>query len=239
MKPRTPVYVVCSPRQGVGKTLIARLLTEFFIADRRPVEGFDIDPGGPSFADHLPGCTTTAAIADTRGQMTLFDRLVRADQVPKVVDVGSTAFERFFGVLDEIGYLVEARRQNVQTIVLFVANPDPASVKAYGAIERMLTGLTLVPVHNEGIARASQTRGKFPAGGSASLPLRLPPLPGGLVPIISDAAFSFADFRTMRSVGLSEAYHAELDSWMKRIWLEFRELELRLLLETLRHSLVQ
>jgi hypothetical protein len=33
----TPLYVVCSPCRGVGKTLVSRLLTEFYVLDRRPV----------------------------------------------------------------------------------------------------------------------------------------------------------------------------------------------------------
>lgn len=238
MKPRTPLYIVCSPRPGVGKTMVARLLIEFFIADRRYVEGFDVHATGLTLADYLPACTTRVSIGDTQGQMALFDRLVRDDQAPKVVDLGHAEFERFFTILAEIGFPDEARRQNLKPIILFIANPDPASVIAYEAIERRLPGGIVVPVHNEGVARASQTRGKFPAAGPTSLPLRIPPLAGALADLAGEPGFSFSDFKLRRKYGISESSQAELDSWMKRIWLEFRELELRLLLEDLRHSLV-
>ena len=37
-----PLYIVCSPRKGVGKTLLARLLAEFYFAHDRPIAAFDL-----------------------------------------------------------------------------------------------------------------------------------------------------------------------------------------------------
>ena len=50
----TPLYVVCSPCRGVGKTLVSRLLTEFYVLDDRPVAAFDLADEGPQLADYLP-----------------------------------------------------------------------------------------------------------------------------------------------------------------------------------------
>ena len=46
----TPLYVVCSPRRCVGKTLISRLLVEFYVVKDRPVVAFDL-------AVHLVACS--------------------------------------------------------------------------------------------------------------------------------------------------------------------------------------
>ena len=61
---RTPVYIVCSPRPAVGKTLIARALTEFLLLQRGAVTAFDINLREPSLLDYLPGVTETAQIGD-------------------------------------------------------------------------------------------------------------------------------------------------------------------------------
>ena len=45
-----PLYIVCSPRRNVGKTLLARLLAEFYFAHDRPVAAFDLADEGPQFA---------------------------------------------------------------------------------------------------------------------------------------------------------------------------------------------
>ena len=71
----TPLYVVCSPCRHVGKTLVSRLLSEFYIVNDRPVAAFDLADEGPQLADYLPDITTIADISDTRGQMAFFDRL--------------------------------------------------------------------------------------------------------------------------------------------------------------------
>ena len=236
MSVRTPVFVVCSPLERVGKTLIARLLAEFFIADGRYVECFDVNTDHPSLADYLPDRTTTSAITDTRGQMALFDQLIRPDAAPKVVDLGHGAFERFFTVVGQVSFAEEAQRHGVQVVVLFVASPSPLAAQAYATLLRWLPGLVLVPVHNEVLGR-TLPRDKYPTGGGASLPLRIPQLASGLHRIVIQPSFSFADFRGGKFRDVSEAYRYELESWVKRIFVEFRELELRLLLATLRLSL--
>ena len=236
MAVRTPVYVVCSPLDRVGKTLIARLFTEFFIAEDRYVEAFDLNSDQPSLFDYLPGCTRSAEIGDTRGQMALFDRLIRDDGAPKVIDLGHGAFEPFFRIVGQVGFVEEARHLGIQVIALFIAHPGPVSVRAYATLQRWLQGLVLVPVHNEGIVRG-QNRQQFPTAGGASLPLRIPALAPGLQRIVNSPAFSFADLRHGRQGEIDQAYRPELESWMKRIFVEFRELELRLLLETLQLSL--
>ena len=58
----TPVYIVCSPRPQAGKTLVARLLSEFLLLKDGRVIAFDINLKEPSLLDYLPGITETAEI---------------------------------------------------------------------------------------------------------------------------------------------------------------------------------
>jgi hypothetical protein len=232
MPVRTPVFVVCSPLERVGKTLLARLLAEFFIADGRSVECFDLNTDHPSLVDCLPRHTTVSTIAETRGQMELFDRLIRADATPKIVDLGHGAFERFFTVVGQVSLADEARKQGVQVVVLFVASPSPVAAQSYSTLHRWLPGIVLVPVHNEVLGRTF-LRDRYPASGP-SLPVRIPLLAPGLHRIAADPGFSFAALRSGRFQDISEPYRFELESWTRRVFIEFRELELRLLLTTLR-----
>jgi hypothetical protein len=124
----------------------------------------------------------------------------------------------------------------VQVVVLFVASPSPVAVRAYAALQRWLPGIVLVPVHNEVLGRLLRCD-KYPTSAGASLSLRVPILAPGLHRIAVHPAFSFVDFRAERFNDISISYRIELDSWMKRVFVEFRELELRLLLATLRLSL--
>jgi hypothetical protein len=177
-----------------------------------------------------------ADIADTRGQVRLFDELIMDNEKPKVVDVSAHAYEPFFNVMEEIGFATQARRESVEPVILFAANSDPASIKSYARLSERFPGLALTPVYNEGIVRGS-LRQQFPPTSAVALPLRIPALSPRLRTIVDTKPFSFTDFRRGEQTSLSEPLETELTSWLKRVYLQFREMELRLLLASLRGSL--
>jgi hypothetical protein len=123
----TPLYVVCSPCRRVGKTLVSRLLAEFYVVNDRPVAAFDLADEGPQLADYLPGTTTIADIGDTRGQMAFFDRLIADDVGAKIIDLSHRVFKNFFTVVQEIRFFEEARHRSIEPLILFVVEQDPKS----------------------------------------------------------------------------------------------------------------
>src|SRR3954466_10508662 len=116
----TPVYIICSPRPQVGKTLLARLLSEFLLLKNGNVVAFDINLKEPSLLEYLPRVTETADVIDTYGKMQLMDRLIVNDSVAKVIDLGYHAFDEFFKMIEEIGFIKEAARRGITPIVLFM-----------------------------------------------------------------------------------------------------------------------
>src|SRR5450432_4286802 len=131
----TSVYIICSPRPMVGKTLIARLLSEFLLLKNGEVAAFDINLKEPSLLEYLPTITETAEVDDTFGKMALMDRLIVNDGIAKVIDLGFHAFDEFFKMSEEIGFMKEAARRGVAPIVLFVADTDRASARGYAALQ--------------------------------------------------------------------------------------------------------
>jgi hypothetical protein len=235
----THVYIVASPRPRSGKTLLARALIDFFSADGRPVGAFDLDTMDAALAGFLPEVTVRADIRDTRGQVALFDELIIDDETPKVVDVNAHEFEAFFNVMEQIGFAVEAPRHAVDPIILFCANAEQKSVKTYRRLRTRFPGITLVPIYNDGIVRGFSLRNDFPPTSETALPLRIPAMSPALRAIIDAKPFSFAEFRRRPPPRMQELLKAELNSWLKRVFLQFREMELRLLLSSLRGTLRQ
>ncbi len=111
--PATPVYIIASPRPQVGKTVVARLVTEFLLLKNGNVTAFDINLKEPSLLDYMPDVTETADISDTYGKMELMDRVIVDDGMAKVIDLGFHAFDEFFKMSYEIGFMKEAARRNV------------------------------------------------------------------------------------------------------------------------------
>ena len=77
--PATPVYIVCSPRPQVGKTLLARLMSEFLLLKNGEVLAFDLAIREPSLIDYLPKIVETSEIESTYGKIQLMDRVIIDD----------------------------------------------------------------------------------------------------------------------------------------------------------------
>src|SRR3984893_4499018 len=157
--PVTPVYIICSPRPLVGKTLIARLLSEFLLLKNGTVNSFDINLKEPSLLEYLPRTTETADVIDTYGKMQLMDRLIIDDGIAKVIDLGFHAFDEFFKMTEEIGYLKEAARRNVAPVILFMAGPDRVSVRGFDTLQRQIPPSKLIVLDNEYVVRGEMPEG--------------------------------------------------------------------------------
>jgi hypothetical protein len=231
MRGRTPVYVVCSAHPRVGKTLVARLLTEFFVVEERPVAAFDVNPDEPILADYLPAYTALATIADTKGQVALFDQLIALDSIPKVVDLGQGLIEPFFALMAKIGFVDAAREHGIEPIVLFLTDPHRSAARMLATLGDRYKQLTIVPVHNDAVTKGYPFEAKIVGSEPTRVPVRIPMVSPALNAIIDRNTFSFAKFLRKPVDVPTELHH-----WIKRIFLEFRELELRLLLQDLRSS---
>ena len=218
---RTPVYIICSPRPLVGKTLIARLLSEFLLLKDGTVAAFDINLKEPSLLDYLPKVTETAEVDDTFGKMALMDRLIVDDGVSKVIDLGFHAFDEFFKMSEEIGFMKEAARRGVAPVILFVADTDRVSARSYPMLQQQIPATALVTIDNEHVVR-----GELPPAFSHGRVLRIAALPVFLKTYIDRLTFSFTGY-----LRHEKDSSTELHQWIRRNYLSFRELELRLILQ--------
>src|SRR3982074_1220289 len=185
----TPVYIICSPRPLVGKTLIARLLSEFLLLKNGTVISFDINLKEPSLVEYLPRTTETADVIDTLGKMQLMDRIIVNDSVAKVIDLGFHAFDEFFKMTDEIGFMKEAARRGVAPVILFVADTDRVSARGYPMLQQQVPPTALITIDNEHVVR-----GELPPAMARGRVLPISALPVFLKTYIDRLTFSFPCF---------------------------------------------
>ncbi|WP_439373339.1 hypothetical protein [Bradyrhizobium sp. DASA03120] len=214
-----PVYIICSASPQVGKTLIARLLSEFLLLKNGAVLSFDINLREPSLLDYLPSITETADVTDTYGKMQLVDRLVLNDGVAKVIDLGFHAFDEFFKMCGEIGFLSEAIQQRIVPIVLFVADTDRVSARAHEMLRRLIPTQILITVHNEFFVRGDL----FDAMNQGRV-VRLAALPVFLHNYICRLGLSFTGYLRHERDSSSE-----LHQWIRQNYTIFRDIELSLI----------
>jgi hypothetical protein len=231
MAEKTRLYIVTSPHARVGKTLLARLLIEFFRHSKRRVAGYDLNPREPVLAGYFPELVFALDIADTRGQMALFDRLIERDAITRVIDLGYGAYEQFFAVANEIGFVREARRQSIEPVVLFIADRTPSTPRAYAELRRRLPSTMVVPVQNEAVSVYVE-REDFPPSRPECRMVRIPRLSPIVRGVIDRPSFSFRNHLVDQRGG-----RTEIHDWIDGIFAEFRDFELRLLMGRLSSAL--
>ncbi|MCC6778530.1 MAG: hypothetical protein IT537_18190 [Hyphomicrobiales bacterium] len=206
-----PLYIVCSPCRSVGKTLLARVLTELHSLDERPIEAFDLADESPRLADYLPDFTTVTGIGDVAGQMTFFERLVADNSSTTIVDVSHRAFERFFTVVHEIGFFAEARRQGIEPVILFITAPDPRSSHTYAVLRERFLEASLLPVYNQSATSPDDDS----ATGVDAHPsmLRIAQLGFALQVLVDQPTFSFGSFWETAPPDLAPALDGALLQW--------------------------
>ncbi|SEO05753.1 hypothetical protein SAMN05444123_101121 [Rhodopseudomonas pseudopalustris] len=215
---RTPVYIICSPRPFVGKTLIARLLSEFLQLARGSVTAFDVNVKEPSLLDYLPQLTETAEVDDTFGKMQLMDRLIIGDGLAKVIDLGFHAFDEFFGTFAEVGFIKEAARQQVAPVVLFVPDSDRNSARDYAMLQEMIPPRQLIVIDNEHVMH-----GELPRVFAQGRVIRIRALPPFLKTYVDRLSFSFTGY-----LRAEPDASTELNQWIRKNYTSFRDLELEM-----------
>jgi hypothetical protein len=166
--------------------------------------------------------------------MALFDELISQDDVAKVIDLGDESYAKFFALLRQLALVDEARRRGIEVVTLFIADPDPRSAQSYKELSDNFPRMTLVPVHNEQVASVHSYMEHFPNPVAGERAVRIPILSPFLKSIVDKPGFSFDDYLERQA-----ATRTELHEWIERSFVEFRELELRLLLRDLKSSLTR
>ncbi|MFA6266460.1 MAG: hypothetical protein WC670_12220 [Pseudolabrys sp.] len=233
---RHSVYIVASPRPRVGKTLLSRLLIDYHRHEGRTAQAFDLNRDDHALAQFAPDDAIIADIGSVQGQMALFDRLVGEEGGGKVVDVGSESFQNFFDVAYRIGFVEEARKRAIAPVILFIISSDKLAAEAYRSLRARFSGAAMTPVHNEMLGPV-QHRDRFPPTGRGGAILRIPALAPGLRKFIETPPFGFSDEHLANARNIPLDAHIELQRWLRKSYLELRELDLRVLLGELQSSL--
>ncbi len=223
----TPLYVVCSLRRCIGKTLVSRLLTEFYVVDYRPVAAFDLADEGPQLVDYLPDTTSIVDIGDIRGQMALFDRLITDNHCAKIVDIGHRAFKNFFTIAREIRFFEEACQHSIEPLILFIGDSDPQSAKTYTMLRHQFSGASsLLPVRNQIDASPIGHRDAIREPNMAPASLDIPFLNLSLRALVEQHSFSFSGFWRAPPSDLPASVDDELSTWVELVFYQFRNLGL-------------
>ena len=139
-----------------GKTLLARVLADYFmLSGRRPLV-FDTDTAERSLCAAFPYDARVVDLSETRDQMTLFDTLVSRSPEARVVDVSHYAFRRFFKVMHDSHFVEEARQRGVEPILFYITDRNPDAYEEALSLRERFGDCALVLVDNAFIGRVKE-----------------------------------------------------------------------------------
>jgi hypothetical protein len=232
MKTRTLVFIVCSPAGRVGKSLVARLLGDYFLAGNRPFIGFDTDPHEASFASRFADEVIVADLNTVRGQMDLIDPLLVNDEVPKVIDLWHRSMDGFFALIDQTDFVEEAIKVGVGPVFFFIADASTRSLEAARRLADRYPERPMIIVENGGAAPLGRDQlARYPGSGI----LKVGPLDPVLRNAIDDANFSLSRFLLVPPANMSIVVRSGLRDWLGRIFAQLRSFEFRMTLEQAEH----
>jgi hypothetical protein len=218
--------IVASLHARTGKTLLARVLAEYFIMSGvRPLL-FDTDTTEYRLSASFPHETLAVDPSHVPDQMTLFDTLALTTPEARVVDVTHHSFRKFFKVMQDIDFVAEARARGVEPAIFYIADHHADSYAEAQHLRGRFRDCPFVAVDNpflgmpDEVIRNGNTYRDFVAH---DLRLTIPILDSASALALADPQFSLSDFMR-QPVALGEVTLAPqanspgLRAWLMRLF---------------------
>ena len=185
MAEKPTIHITCSDAARNGKTLLARLIADYLLLDKRDPFLIDTDaPDGP-LRQFFPGRTTLADFEKMAGRMKAFDTILASPGRDYIIDLPQRHTQNFFTATSELYFWQEARNVGFRIFVYFVVDRAPSSLRAARLIEKSVSADIFIGVRNDYVGSS------LPQGEAA---LHLTALPQHLSVMISNKRFSFSQF---------------------------------------------
>jgi hypothetical protein len=162
--------------------------------------------------------------------MQLFDTLVSPSAAPRVVDVTHRSFAKFFHLMEEIGYVEEARERGNEPAIFYMLDREPETYARGIALREHFKDCSFVLVENEANGkpeRAVQLGIDYMTLMRHDLQLKLPALDPMFAAVIDDPYLSLSGFMQDPPAGMppgrvSLAYMSlearnEIRGWLKQV----------------------
>ena len=220
------IYIVCSDHARNGKTLLARVLTDYLLIEERDPFCFDLGAPEGALRAYFPGRTALIDMNDESSRTKLFDILLSRSGRDYVIDVPSAQLALFSDAAAALPLHEAARSRGSRLCVLFVVDRDPASLKSAVALEELLDPELLVPVVNRFVGTS------LPSGVPGPV-ISIDKIESELRALISNRRFSFRSFLLGDEAAVPARLRTALKNVLHGMCDGFRNLEPAMSLQSL------
>lgn len=204
------IHIICSNQEGSGKTLLARLVTDYLLLDGRDPFLFDADFPNGSLRWFFPGRTALVDFSQSAQRVELFRRMLNAPGRDYVIDLPATATGVFFRAATEQQFKAAAHAVGFRLVALFVLGAG-ADAMTWAATIEAQARLDLVVLAQNAMVRGP--RANPPRRNHLEMPLLEP----ALVEIIANKRFSFRRFILGEDTAVPAPLKAGLNTFLFRV----------------------
>jgi len=223
--------IVASLHARTGKTLLARVLAEYFILSGRRPMLFDTDTTEYRLSASFPNETLAVDPSHVPDQMTLFDTLALTTPEARVVDVTHQSFRKFFKVMQDSHFAPEARARQVEPVIFYIADRNPDAYEEGRVLRERFDDCAMVLVENAFVGRVKELTRRsagYQAFEAHDLRMVLPPLDLAIADAIDDPAVSLSDIMSRplsrsadaHPAGLTFEQQTQVRGWLVQVFRE-------------------
>ena len=185
MAEKPTIHIIASDANRNGKTLLARLVADYLLLDKRDPFLIDTDaPEGP-LRQMFPGRTVLADFDKIPGRMKVFDTIIASPGRDYVVDLPQRHMMPFFTEASALNFWDAAKAAEFRIFVFFIVDRAATSLRAAKEVDQLVPADLFVAVRNDHVGSSWPT--DQPS-------LHLTALPRPLSVAISDKRFSLSQF---------------------------------------------
>ncbi len=236
MADKPAVNIICSDRARNGKTLLARLMTDWLTLSGEQAFVIDLDAPDAPLAARYPAYSLAADFSRVGGRVAVFDTIIGAPERDFIIDLPARELESFFREAAAIAFFEEAERAGMEVVLFFVVDRALASIRHARELAAAHPAQRLFPVRNGFIGdllddeEASELYLDLYLKGE----LALPKLSPESMATVEGARFSFRDFSLGRIEAPNSFQHYEISEFCDTVFSQFGKLRFRLDMEGLK-----
>src|SRR5262245_6731607 len=122
------VLLIGADKGGVGKTMVARTLLDYFAAHSVPSRAFDTEAPSGSLKRVPPEMTDVVDINYVPDQMKIFDTVNSTDATVSLIDVRAGLMSPTLRALRNIGFIDAAKKGEITFVVFHILGTSIASL---------------------------------------------------------------------------------------------------------------
>ena len=212
------LFIVCSDHPHNGKTLLARVLVDYLLAEEHDPFCFDLAFPEGGLRAYFPGRTALVDFASPQGREKVFGTLLARAGRDYVIDVPAQHLAEFCEAAAAISLSEKAQGRGFRIVVLYIVGPEEKSLRTAMAVDDILQPDILVPVANRLFGSA------LPEGVPGPV-LRMEALDTEVRAIVANRRFSLRLFMLGEDGDMAPRHKVALNRFLLGLLTGFRSLE--------------